>query len=72
MSTSQTGGGAAPKARKVVEEIDVYLTLPVQQTTYCVSNHCLQKANDFEEEVEMTTIRRKPLQHKVEFTYKGT
>lgn len=72
MSTAQTGVPAAPKARKVVEEVDVYLSLPPQQTTYCVSNHCLQKTNDFEDEVEMTSIKRKPLQHKVEFTYKGT
>lgn len=56
--------------RKVVEEVDVFLSLP-KTKTYTVNFFTQPRNRNMAQENELLAVRRKPLQHKVEMEYKG-
>lgn len=56
--------------RKIVEEINVYLSLPKTQT-YSVNYFTQPRNRDMNQETELVAVRRKPLQQKLELEYNG-
>jgi hypothetical protein len=57
-------------AKKVVEECDVYLSLP-RTKAYIVNNFTIPAGRDMSTEVDLVGVRRKPLQHRLEMDYEG-
>lgn len=57
-------------SKKIVEEIDVYLNT-TNTKTYCLSYFTQPKYKKIYDDAEILSIKRKPMQHKLELEYKS-